>query len=250
MARRANRAGLTLFILKIIAILSMLASHVLVVFEAGFPYDIKLGLYYFGRLAFPIFAFSIANGWNKTHSRLLYMLRILIMAVISQIPFAIALRGVTFIGLYSTFFSKTWNIGFTFLLAAICLLIYDMLRKIDFPKVIALVCAILPALAFEFLTPFHVEYGYAGVALILVMYAFIDDLPLFFFSSSAVLVFMNASFSNFILTVRADVFLAQFTAILLLLLYNGNRGSGAKYLFYIFYPLHIIILYLLKLYVI
>lgn len=250
MTRTRNYAGLTMFLLKIIAILSMLASHVSIVFVETLPQNTVTWMYYFGRLAFPIFAFSVANGWSRTHNKLFYVLRIAVMAILAQIPFAIALKGVTYAGIYKTFFSANLNIGFTFLLAAVCLVIYDLLRKMEFPKPIALVCAILPAFAFEVLTPFHVDYGYRGVALILVMYALMNDKPTMFLSASAVLAWMSSSIAVPNVTIRADIWLAYLLSLILIMLYNGNRGARAKYLFYIFYPLHTIILYLLKVYLI
>ncbi|MBQ5777632.1 MAG: hypothetical protein IIV97_02305 [Oscillospiraceae bacterium] len=250
MAKTRNYAGLSIFLLKIIAILSMLACHVLIVFEGRFANNTESFLFYFGRLAFPIFAFSIANGWNKTHNRFIYTLRILIMAIISQIPFAVCLKGVEFTNVYKTFFSANLNIGFTFLLACGCLAVYSLLRKIDFPILIALICAILPALAFEHLTPFHVDYGYRGVALILVMFAFLNDRPMMFLSSGVILAWMSAQVSLAAITVRTDVWLSYLVALILIMLYNGNRGARAKYLFHIFYPLHMIILILLKMYLV
>ncbi len=249
MSRTQNYAGLTMFLLKIIAILSMLASHISIVFSNDLPQTTLAWMYYFGRLAFPIFAFSVANGWSRTHNKLFYVLRIAIMAILSQIPFAITLKGVTYAGIYKTFISTNLNIGFTFLLSAACLVIYDLLRKIEFPKPVALICAILPALAFEFLTPFHVDYGYRGVALILVMHALMNDKPIMFLSASAVLAWMSASIGVPNITIRADIWIAYLISLILIMLYNGNRGARAKYLFYIFYPLHMIVLYLLKMYV-
>ena len=249
MTKARSHPGLTMFLLKIIAILAMLASHILIVFEGRFSNDIQAFMFYSGRLSFPIFAFSVANGWNKTRNRFLYALRILVMAIISQIPFAVCLKGVEFTNIAKTFFSANLNIGFTFLLACGCLLIYSLLKKIDFPILIALICALLPAIAFEYLTPFHVDYGYRGVALILVMFAFINDKPLMFLSSGAILAWMSANVSLAAITVRTDVWLAYLASLTLIMLYNGNRGARAKYLFYIFYPLHMIVLLLLQLYV-
>lgn len=250
MAKTRNYAGLSIFLLKIIAILSMLACHVLIVFEGRFANNTESFLFYFGRLAFPIFAFSVANGWQRTRNRFLYALRIFIMALISQIPFAVCLKGVEFTNVYRTFFSANLNIGFTFLLACGCLTIYSFLRKIDFPILVALICAILPALAFEYLTPFHVDYGYRGVALILVMFAFINDRSTMFLASSGILAWMSAQISLIVITVRTDIWLAYLASLVLITLYNGNRGARAKYMFYIFYPLHMVILILLKMYLV
>ena len=61
---------------------------------------------------------------------------------------------------------------------------------------------------------------------------------------------MNASFKGFVITVRADILLAQLSALFLISLYNERLGAKAKYLFYVFYPLHLIILHLVNVYII
>ena len=249
MAKSRSYAGLSMFLLKIIAILSMLACHILIVFEGKFPKNAETFLFYFGRLAFPIFAFSVANGWCRTRNRFLYTLRIFIMAIVSQIPFAVCLKGVEFTNIARTFFSTNLNIGFTFLLACVCLTVYSLLRRIDFPIFIALICAIIPAVCFELLTPFHVDYGYRGVALILVMHAFVNDRSMMFLSAGGILAWMSSQISLAAITVRTDIWLTYLVSLLLIMLYNGNRGARAKYMFYIFYPLHLIVLILLKMYV-
>lgn len=246
MARSRSLVGLSAFALKIIALISMLSSHILIVFSEKFSYDTSLWMYYFGRLAFPIFAFFIAIGWNRTHNKLFYALRVLAMAAVSQIPYSLALYVASFDDLKSFFVSSPLNIGFTFLLAMLSLWIFDILRKMNFPKVLSAVCAFIPAFLFETLTPFHVDYGYFGVLLILVMYITMDDDSLMFLASAAVFAAMCATFDNFVMTVRLDVFLCYIAAAVLLMLYNGRMGARTKYLFYIFYPAHLIVLYFLS----
>ena len=246
MARSRSLVGLSAFTLKIIALVSMLSSHILIVFSEKLSYDTSIWMYYFGRLAFPIFAFFIAIGWRKTHSRLLYIIRILIMAIVSQIPYSPALYEASFDNFKSFFISSPLNIGFTFLLAMLSLWIFDILRKMNFPRLISAILAFLPAYAFEYLTPFYVDYGYFGVLLILVMYITSGDDALMFFSCTAVFAAMCAIFNDMVMTVRLDIFLCYIAALILLMLYNGRMGKRAKYLFYIFYPAHLIVLYLLN----
>lgn len=246
MARSRSLAGLSMFALKIIALISMLSSHIVIVFSENLSPDTSLWMYYFGRLSFPIFAFFIANGWRRTHSRLLYIIRILIMAIVSQVPYSLALYGASFGSFKSFFVGAPLNIGFTFLLAMLSLWIFDLLRKMSFPKVLSAVCAFIPAFLFETLTPFHVDYGYFGVLLILVMYITMGDDSLMFLSSAAVFAAMCATFGDLVMTVRLDVFLCYIAAAVLLMFYNGRMGAKAKYLFYIFYPAHLLVLYLLN----
>ncbi|MBQ6846548.1 MAG: hypothetical protein IJO61_05395 [Oscillospiraceae bacterium] len=246
MARQHSPVSLSMFALKIIAVVAMLSSHIVIVFRDKFSQDTALWMYYIGRLAFPIFAFTIANGWHRTHNKLFYILRILAMAVVSQIPFTLSLYSASFDNFKSFFISSPLNIGFTFLLAMLSLWIFDLLRKMSFPKVLSAVCAFIPAFLFETLTPFHVDYGYFGVLLILVMYITMGDDSLMLLSSVAVFAAMCATFGDLVMTVRLDVFLCYIASAVLLMFYNGRMGAKSKYAFYIFYPAHLLVLYLLN----
>lgn len=73
-----------IFVLKMIALCSMLLDHVGLVFAVP-------GLRIIGRMAFPIFAFSIANGWNHTHDKRAYLGRMCVWAFVSQVPYSLML---------------------------------------------------------------------------------------------------------------------------------------------------------------
>ena len=70
------------FVLKIIAVITMTCDHVSYLIFGGFSF-----LNYIGRIAFPIFAYQITEGYIHTHNLKKYFFRLFIFALVSQIPF-------------------------------------------------------------------------------------------------------------------------------------------------------------------
>lgn len=83
-----KRAGLSAMTLKYIAMATMLVDHMGYVL---FPWILWLRCV--GRIAFPIFAFQIAEGCIRTHDRRRYALRLLLFAVLTEVPFDLAFSG-------------------------------------------------------------------------------------------------------------------------------------------------------------
>ena len=88
MERIAEKIKIDSFTLKMIAMLSILADHIGVVF---FPEQILFRV--IGRLAFPIFAYTLVEGFFYTHDIKKYMCRIGILALLSEIPFDLTVSG-------------------------------------------------------------------------------------------------------------------------------------------------------------
>lgn len=80
------------FWIKIIALITMLIDHIGFAF---FPENLLLRI--IGRISMPLFAFQIAVGFDKTKSREKYIIRMLIFALVSQIPFGLLynIQGIT-----------------------------------------------------------------------------------------------------------------------------------------------------------
>ncbi len=216
--------------LKIIAYVTMLIDHIGAVIvenvmdnpsiygislSSDTLFYINMALRLIGRLAFPIFAFSIYEGFNKTRDIKKYMLRLFIFAVISEIPFDLAASGKFFDWSYQ-------NVIWTFLFALMGLYIYE-----KYYQVFIKIFAIGATLALGEL--FHTDYGAYGVAIIYVFY-FLKE---------------NIKLRNLIL---GAMFLYQATAILALVpleMYNGQKGMKTGRILYYFYPGHLLILYLI-----
>ncbi len=115
---------LTGFQLKIIALACMICDHIgaALLSPSELWYD---GTRAVGRIAFPIFAFLIAEGCRHTRSRERYLLRLGIFALISEIPFDLAFGTPP---VQVSFLSST-NVFYTFFLAAACVHIYETLRR-------------------------------------------------------------------------------------------------------------------------
>ena len=224
--------------LKILACVFMFVDHLGVII---FP-DIYI-LRAIGRLAMPLFAFTIAEGCFYTKNKLNHFLLIFGLGLITSIVYSV---------LYDVLFG---DILITFSLS--CLLIYsiDALKKgasqKDKKKVILSVFAFITGLAFSIYlcvcSGIIIDYGLGGVLLPVTV-------RLYDFNSSSVNKFKkeNNPPINLLLFVLCLIAIAissgprQFLSlisVIFILFYNGERGKwNMKYFFYLFYPLHILLL--------
>ena len=213
------------FVLKIIAIITMFIDHI------GYAIFGKLSYFnYIGRIAFPIFAFQISEGYTHTKNLKKYFLRLFIFALISQIPFML------FSKLLSNKFSL--NIFFTLLLGLTSIYLYDKSKN----KFIGIISAILIGILAN-LT--HCDYGFYGVAIIFLFYFFKNDV----IKSS--IAFILATTIKYLIPIIKygfyDVYLylliCTLLPIIFISLYNGKKGKDTKYLLYLFYPIHLLLIY-------
>ena len=213
------------FVLKMIAIITMFIDHI------GYAIFGELSFFnYIGRIAFPIFAFQISEGYLHSKNLKKYFLRLFIFAIFSQIPFML------FGKIISTDF--TLNIFFTLLLGLISIYIYDKSKH----KIIGIILAIFIGLLASFA---HCDYGFYGVAIIFLFYVFKND----FIKSS--IAFMIATSIKYIIPILKygfyDVYLylliCTLLPIIFISLYNGKKGKDTKYLLYLFYPIHLLLIY-------
>lgn len=226
---------MTSFILKLIGIFAMLCDHIGDILPVKYPL-----LNFVGRIAFPIFAFQITNSYIHTKDIKKFMLKLLIFAFISQVPFTLFL---------STFSPNNFslNIFFTFLLGLSAILIYDKCKY----KIVGIISAILISILGQFI---KVDYGMFGILLIFSFYIFKDNLVLLS-SSTILLTFLVRYLPEIIkyptlyaINIKYAIFLCF--SLIFICLYNKKQGPKLKYFFYIFYPLHLLILFLIKIYII
>ena len=238
--------------LKIIACVSMLCDHMGYLL---FPQAVWLR--YIGRLAMPLFAFFIGEGCRYTHDRKKYALQITGLAAVCQAAYFVSdllKRG------RLTASSGGWyfNILFTFALACIaCFLWLDGMafaRQGETHKAVgkfAWLAAYLAALGLFTWFAWHqrryagwslyVDYGLCGVLLPFSTVLF-DKKATKLVSFAAALTVYCLVFADGMPYVWFSLF-----CLPLLLCYNGQGGSKKlKYLFYVFYPAHLAILYLLS----
>lgn len=221
---------MTSFVLKIIGILTMLCDH------TG---DALIGHFSFlnliGRIAFPIFAFQIVQGYMHTHNIKKYALRLFIFAFISQIPFMLFL---------STFYDSYYlNVFFTLFLGVICIYGFDKIKNIY----LEILFAILICVVANFI---HVDYGAYGIAVIFVFYIFNKFWPnkkslmcLAFIFITVLKYLPNIISYPSLYIYYVGYMLFTCISLIPICMYNGKQGSKVKYLFYAFYPVHLLLLY-------
>ena len=227
-----KKFGLTNNQLKIIARLSMLIDHIGV---AMFPNVMILRI--IGRLAFPIFAYMIAEGCFYTKNKARYFFMIFGLGMICQLVFLF------FMG------SLYQGILMTFSLSIICIYAIDYYLKKREWKSLSLMIFTVFAVAFLSInlpmildkTDFEFDYSALGILLPVVIYYSKNKL-------------IKMLFTALILILLSEIYftyqLYSLLAIPLLLLYNGERGKyKLKYLFYIFYPLHLVVVYFLSFFI-
>jgi hypothetical protein len=237
--------------LKIIACLLMLIDHL---GAALFPELIILR--FIGRLSFPIFAYLIAIGYSKTNSFSKYLNRLLIFAFISQIPFSLAFGGSVSINNFSDFLgfvvgspSPHLNIFFTLTFGLLAIHIWDK-EESKLAKIIVVVSLGMAAKAF------HTDYGMYGVAMMLAFYIFRDSKIKTIISQASVYILFDASevlsyinrFPGVTIKIKWFNQALSLLALIFIFSYNGEKGKDLKYLFYAFYPVHLLIIGLIKIF--
>lgn len=215
--------------LKIIAVISMLIDHTAAVLVS--PYDFSM-LYtimrLIGRLAFPIFCFLLVEGIHYTSNVKKYLFQLGIFAILSEIPFDLAFH-------HRIYDDRYQNVFFTLFLGALLIYIMEQLKHNTSPYTnlkkgicIFVICSI----AFFLKT----DYGYKGIILILCYY-FLYQTSYIKLIAAAVVIFLLYGFSLEIAAVFSGIPIAC---------YNGKRGLKLKYIFYLFYPVHLLILFFIK----
>lgn len=207
--------------LKIIAAIAMLIDHVGLMF---FP---EIALFrIIGRLAFPIFAFMIAEGCKYTRSRLRYFLQLFGLALGCQIVYFIA-DG-----------SMYLSVLFTFSLAVLTIfaLQYCKAKPTALP-ILLFVTAVTAVYALNRI--FDIDYGFFGCMLPVFAAAFHSTR----FDKPLLNILMLALGLLLLWYSLGGLQLYAFAAVPLLLCYSGRRGKiKMKYFFYIFYPAHLALL--------
>ena len=183
---------MTVFTLKIIAIISMILDHI----KYAIPSTNCFATMYLGRISFPIFAFLISEGFIHTHSRTKYMLRILFFAIISQIPFYLFSH-------YVAHSKIVFNVLFTFEMSLVGLYIVDYfynkknINSVTIKNVILITILLFFILAISFFI--HPDYGWYGVLSVWIFYLCKNNkiLTTLSFSCLNLLYYLSAGIESF-----------------------------------------------------
>lgn len=207
-----KKHGLTGTQLKLLAITTMFIDHL---GATCFPENMALRV--IGRMAFPIFCFLMAEGAHYTSDIRKYEFRLLLFALISEIPFDYAFFG-------ELFYWGHQNVFFTLLAGLLCIDVFQH-KSTSWGVGAFLVVAALAQLLCT-------DYGAAGVLFIVLFYRFREQRikgQLFFG------VFNYLCFGSIL---QACASLASIP----LIFYSGKPGRKMRWLFYIFYPAHLLLL--------
>lgn len=247
-----KKRGITGSTLKMIAIITMFIDHTgavilermlfkdyAVQIESGSsamltPDMIDMNLYMvdmilrlIGRLGFPIFCFLLIEGFVHTRNVAKYAGRMFLFALISEIPFDLGFAG-------QPFFMGYQNVFFTLFIGLLVIIGFRCVEKTEWNKgICAFLKLVILAGGMYAATLLKTDYKYIGVLTIAVMYLFRNKRT------------MAAGLGCAVLTAFSFAEITAFFTMIPIHKYNGERGWNIKWLFYIFYPAHILLLYLI-----
>ena len=238
---RENKIEISSMTLHILAMVFMLCDHLWATVVPGNDWLTDIG-----RIAFPIFAFMIVEGYFHTRSLKKYVGRLLVFAFISEIPFNLVMGS-------SLFYPLHQNVLWTFLIAVFLVWLNELAKKKDKLWLRIITCIGTLCLAFVLGLVAFVDYHYAGVLTVLVFYFFRGRKWWHFVGQLVCLYYLNVEvLSGFYYEI--EVFgqtvnvVRQAFALLALLpiwLYRGKQGpynKVIKYVYYGFYPVHLLVL--------
>ena len=219
--------------LKMIALVTMLIDHfgavvvVRLMREPGFNHDFWSSLYWpirgIGRIAFPIFCFLLVEGFVHTSDVKKYLGRMLVFALISEIPFDLGLTGKWMDFRYQNIF---WELA----VGILAMIFLEHIEKIKTKYFLQVVLRFTTIAVFAFVAEvLHLDYGMNGIISVVALYVFRQK-------------------KMIQLLIGAISFCWEMVApfaFLPIAFYNGKRGRSIKYFFYAFYPAHLLILYLI-----
>lgn len=234
--------GLSAFSLRVLAMALMLCDHTWALLLPG-----QRWLTCIGRLAFPIFAFLLAEGFFHTRDRRRYCLRMLFWAVVTEIPFNFMMGS-------SPLYPFHQNVLWTFLIALLTMAALEKVRGSFRPLPALLLCALLTAAGYVLGYLAMVDYYGEGVLTVLVFYFFRnrrwrDFLGQFLCLNILHAVMLGGYFFTITLFGHEFEIVQQGLAVLALVpiwLYRGRQGYHARWFqrfCYAFYPLHMLVLY-------
>lgn len=223
---------LSSFILKIIAIITMLLDHIYT-YIGGTGIDIPIWFGYLGKIAAPIFFYLIVEGFFHTRNRKKYLFRLASFGVVM-----VCIDKILGIGN---------NIFLSLSLAVVLMMFLEKIKDINANKIVMIIGAIVTSSLFLF-----TEASIYGLVMVIIFYLFrnkkvIMSILYGIFSLSPVLMAIGTG------NMYEQLFLFDYQwmmifALPFILMYNGRLGlknKFTKWMFYIFYPAHLILIVLL-----
>lgn len=199
-----------------IAIIAMFIDHLGAVI---FPEYIELRI--IGRIAFPIFAYTLVEGFVYTHDVFKYMKRLGVLALLSEIPFDLAFFGTPLeFGHQNVFFTLFLGIMMLYLLIN---------TPSTFRKMVLVIAMFLLS---EFL---RTDYSSMGLLMILVYYYFREKKLIKYIGIAIINIFLMGYIQSYAIL-----------ALIPIMFHNRQQGPKCKTFFYGFYPVHLLVLFILN----
>ncbi|HIR71165.1 MAG TPA: hypothetical protein IAA55_07775 [Candidatus Pullilachnospira gallistercoris] len=210
-------------VLKWIAVLTMVIDHVGAIL---FPDQIWMRV--IGRVAFPVYAYCLAEGFRYTSDYRRYLGRLALFAILSEIPFDLAFYGVPFSFAHQ-------NVFFTLTLGLILLWVLERFREqlLLCAGAFAVLCFLAQAL--------HMDYGAGGLLMVFAFYLAQQGTSPWI--GWGIFVFIN------LFGYAGGVQWAAILALLPIGLYSGKAGKKKQRFFYWIYPLHLLLLWVIEKYI-
>ena len=195
---------------------------------------------YIGRMAFPIYCFLLVEGFLHTRNVAKYVGRLAIFALISEVPFDLAIEGQWVTFAYSNVFF-TLGLG----LIAIWALsyiekFYEFWQEKQWEEILGRILVLSAGLiiivgigVFAEIV-LHTDYGIGGIVAIAVIYLLRKQKTIAFGASVLALTIITG-----------DIEILALAMLYPVMKYDGSRGKNMKYVFYVFYPAHLFILALI-----
>lgn len=224
--------------LKLIAVITMLIDHIgasiirHMLITGSATADLYSMTRAIGRMAFPIYCYLLVEGFIHTKNIKKYALRLFLVAVISEVAFDYAIHD-------SYLYLEHNNVLWTLLLGLGVLYCYSLVEKTGFGleyqyilRIIIMFAGMLIAYLIK------VDYKYSGICCISVMY--------YLYSNDRFKRLFSVSFGILILTLMSSKLeLYAYYILIPMYFYKGKRGADGKVIrafFYLFYPIHLLIL--------
>ena len=239
------QGGLDSLTLKLLAMALMLCDHLWATVLPGLAWLTAVG-----RIAFPIFAFQVAEGFRRTHDRKKYLRRMFLFALISEIPF-------NYLYYSSPVFPFHQNVMFTFCIAMVLMLAVERIGKKGAAAYWIAAVVSLPV-GYFLGTLTMVDYYGSGVVTVLLFYLFhgrrwgwLGELAGLAVLNCWLLGGMTVPVVLLGHTVELPEQGLALLALIPIWLYRGGQGPHSRaiqYACYAFYPAHMLILALLRMY--
>ncbi len=249
---------MSIFVLKLIAIITMLIDHVGAVFLRSNP-DLYWYARTIGRIAFPIFVFMLVEGFYHTSNIRKYLTRLGIFALISELPFDMAFYNyftnrdfltdlkasftdAATLELFLKNLLAHQNVFFTLFLGLSAIYCMSMIEN-RFRKEILLSNLFDALITIGFCAAaviLRTDYDMKGILLIVAFYLFRGSKIMI---TLCLLIVIGTFFPSTNGSINIQTF--ALLGMVPIAFYKGKKGKNIKYPFYIFYPAHLFILWLI-----